>query len=545
MVKTDFYFAGELYQSVELAGERSRVAVAVAGRVGPLQIRFSLPILDMQMYWTPECRVPVCKLLWQIEIQAAAQRHFPYLAFGTAAGANRASVAVSNFIDDCRISARMNQATCQYDITITIVLQKETEDFHFCLDRRGTLGWLDILREFVQQQCGPAVPYPAAAWSPVYCTWYAVHAAVTQEWAEKTAAAAARLGFGTFIVDDGWCFDVMKRVSPETITTWYENIGDWEVSTQKFPDMAGHVLRVQGMGLKYLLWVAPHLVGDRSRLYQEIRSELGRDYLEGYYLLDVTRPGPCRILQEKIVALLERYGLDGLKIDFLDQYWPTVEQPRGRRTLGFIRDLSEAIRSRRPEALIEFRQGYATPAMLPYGTQFRAGDVPFDYLDNFMRLAQIRVGLPESGVPVHADPAYWHPQESRENIARHLMAALAGVPMLSMDLLSLQPHEEAIIRHWLGFYREHLGTFQSGVWRVGYHQSTLCHMRVQSAAECIVLLNDAARLDVALAGAAGCLHVLNLSPETVDWGRGEVFGPAGERLPGDRLPPGARGVAAG
>lgn len=242
------------------------------------------------------------------------------------------------------------------------------------------------------------------------------------------------------------------------------------------------------------------------------------------------------------MGLLDRYGLDGLKIDFLDQYWPTVEAPRGRRTLAFIRELCQAIRGHRQQALIEFRQGYATPAMLPYGTQFRAGDVPFDYLDNFMRLAQIRVGLPESGIPVHADPAYWHPQESRANISRHLIAALAGVPMLSMDLLSLQPHEQNIIRHWLGFYQQHLGTFQSGTWRIVYHQSTLSYMLVQSANESIILLNDAARLPEALTSAGGMVHVLNLSPEAVVWQRGKVFGPEGECLTGGMLDPGSRGV---
>ena len=61
--------------------------------------------------------------------------------------------------------------------------------------------------------------FPEGAWEPVFCTWYAVHAAVTQDWVEKNAEVASRLGFRTLIIDDGWCFDVMKRVSPETIST--------------------------------------------------------------------------------------------------------------------------------------------------------------------------------------------------------------------------------------------------------------------------------------------------------------------------------------
>ena len=60
--------------------------------------------------------------------------------------------------------------------------------------------------------------YPDDAWMPVYCTWYAVHAAVEKQWLEEHVDTAAAMGFGTFIVDDGWCFDDMKRVTPQTFS---------------------------------------------------------------------------------------------------------------------------------------------------------------------------------------------------------------------------------------------------------------------------------------------------------------------------------------
>ena len=329
---------------------------------------------------------------------------------------------------------------------------------------------------------------------------------------EKNAEVASRLGFRTLIIDDGWCFDVMKRVSPETISTWYEMIGDWFLSEKKFPDFENHRKRVQAMGMKYLLWVAPFLIGAKSELYKQLADIVKPEYHEGCYTFDSSRKEAAKLLLGKMKHVIQDYGLDGLKVDFLDYIFPNMEEPRGEDTTHFIQELARTIREVKKDALIEFRQAYATPGMLAYGTQFRAGDVPFDFIDNFHRLAQIRISVGD-GVPVHADPAYWHPQESPENISRHMIASLAGVPMLSMDLLAISETEQKIIRHWLGFYQAHRETFNYGKWDVTYHQSGTAYAMVSNEKESIIILHDSVRIGEALAKAAKHVFVLNLSPD--------------------------------
>ena len=510
-MKVGLFYQSEQYDSLEHSGNYGKLAVKVPGHSGIMQMRFSVPILDMHGYWVPESRTPSTKIVWVIESKSAGQRAFPFIAFFNSRQINRLSAGLTNLTDDARILAKMNQEKCTYDITIEVALGKDSQDFELVIDQRPQV-WTDSLADWRKALALPLPEFPEGAWEPVFCTWYAVHAAVTQEWVEKNAEVASRLGFRTLIIDDGWCFDVMKRVSPETISTWYEMIGDWFLSEKKFPDFENHRKRVQAMGMKYLLWVAQFLIGAKSELYKQLADIVKPEYHEGCYTFDSSRKEAAKLLLGKMKHVIQDYGLDGLKVDFLDYIFPNMEEPRGEDTTHFIQELARTIREVKKDALIEFRQAYATPGMLAYGTQFRAGDVPFDFIDNFHRLAQIRISVGD-GVPVHADPAYWHPQESPENISRHMIASLAGVPMLSMDLLAISETEQKIIRHWLGFYQAHRETFNYGKWDVTYHQSGTAYAMVSNERENIIILHDSARIGEALAKAAKHVFVLNLSPD--------------------------------
>ena len=54
--------------------------------------------------------------------------------------------------------------------------------------------WTETEREYI----------PPYVYEPVFCTWYAVHQELHQNWLEKTALEAYKLGYKTLIVDDGW-----------------------------------------------------------------------------------------------------------------------------------------------------------------------------------------------------------------------------------------------------------------------------------------------------------------------------------------------------
>ena len=180
--------------------------------------------------------------------------------------------------------------------------------------------------------------------------------------------------------------------------------------------------------------------------------------------------------------------------------------------MRFIRELAKMVREVKKDALIEVRQRYDTPVMMAYGTQFRAGDVPFDFIDNFQSIGQIRITMGDR-VPVHADPVYWHPQESPVNISRPMIASLAGGPMLALDRLKLSGTEQKIIRRWLTFYEEHLPTFRNGKWKMIYLQSNIAYTTVTADCESIIILLDPARLPEAVGNAAEKVIILNLTQD--------------------------------
>ena len=406
MMKIQIFFNDIERASLEAFGKRERLALPIPAHASGLcTVRFSVPLRDIQQYWTPNTEGVCNRLSWTFEVLCGAQSKFPLVAFFNRIGMNRFTFGTDDLVDDTRILAEVNQTACTYDITLEIACCPETENIHLLLDQRD-ISWMDTLADARSELLPNPLPrFPDAAWNPVFCTWYAVHGAVDAKWVEQVAPLARDLGFTTLIVDDGWCYPEYKRLSPETLSTWYQDIGDWNVAPEKFPDMPTHVKRIQALGMKYLVWTTAMLWGIRYRRYAN-HPEALTDYPVDCNCrrFDATHEEVGREIAGRLGELVAENGLDGLKVDFIDVVPNSLAHPNGRASLHLTQAISAAIRNACPQALIEFRQNYDTPQMLPYATQFRATDAPFDYILNFERAVQIRLCLGDR-IPVHADPA--------------------------------------------------------------------------------------------------------------------------------------------
>lgn len=507
-----------------------------------LKIKCNIPILDVQGYWTADLIHPQMQLDWSISFSCAAHRNFPFMSFFNDAHQNRGSIGLSNLMDDAVFSAKMNQETCEYDLEIMIAVSNETVEFEIFVDRENCT-WLNSLAKYRSFVRPKHIFYPDAAWNPVYCTWYAVHANFEKNWLETNAVIASQLGCGTLIVDDGWCFDDMKRVTPETITTWYEKIGDWEVSEKKLPEFKVHVSKIKAMGLKYLLWISPFFVGVKSKLYRENNCDYLSEEHEGYRVFDPANQAIASKSMDKIIGLVKKYDLDGLKIDFIDSIPQSVATPHGRDIFSYVKRLISKIKEYKSDAMIEFRQRYTTPLMLDQATQFRAGDVPFDFIENLHRIAQIRICVGDH-IPVHADPVYWHQKESLINIARHMICSLAGVPMISMDLSNLPEEHSNIIKFWLNFYQEHLDIFKQGHWQIRYEKNYLLYITVELELEKIIFLCDAKYVSESISNFSGKVYLLNLSNDKVTLKNCTVFDGSGKSSVENSIPIAGLGTVA-
>jgi hypothetical protein len=160
--------------------------------------------------------------------------------------------------------------------------------------------------------------------------------------------------------------------------------------------------------------------------------------------------------------MVEEYKLDGLWFDGIDGV-PISRCVAPHRhdfvslgegvTAALSRCAETALRLNKNIVLI-YRQAFANLSNKSFLTHLWPVDAPFDF--NMNRREVMFMKPYASGVLTHACCTCWHREESDENVARHMASVvLAGVPAISVDLVSIPESHRRIIRSWLGFYNQH------------------------------------------------------------------------------------------
>lgn len=305
-------------------------------------------------------------------------------------------------------------------------------------------------------------PVPEAGRIALFSAWYAMHQDVTAESVEAQARLAAPVGLGAVIVDDGWQTTDRNR--------GFAFCGDWDVNTEAFPDMAAHVARVQAMGVRYLLWFGAPLIGRNSNAWTELEGKLlGYDERQKAGVFDPRLPEVRKLMVGRIARAVTGWGVDGLKIDFIDSWARFEATPRPGTDCDtvdegaerFLHELLAATRGARPDVLVEFRQGYIGPRLWRYGTLLRAGDCPADAAQN--RAATLDVRILGGDRAVHADMLMWHPDASAQAAAAQLTAVLFSVPQISVRLDLISDLHRRVLSFWLGVADRWRSVLQHGV----------------------------------------------------------------------------------
>ena len=92
-------------------------------------------------------------------------------------------------------------------------------------------------------------------------SWEASYFDFTGKSLLKLASEAAKLGIEMFVMDDGW---FGKRDSD------LRGLGDWKVNEEKLGCTLGELIEnINGMGLKFGIWIEPEMVNEDSELYRE------------------------------------------------------------------------------------------------------------------------------------------------------------------------------------------------------------------------------------------------------------------------------------
>lgn len=425
--------------------------VADAGKIGIGYPQFLPPDWFSKTTSQLCCRVPVFSLV------------------GADSG-NRLTAAVSESVLPVEFHSGISEYSFQAECRIVfpafshpfcVQIRLDLRKIPFSSALRDVAAWWEKMAEY------SPMPVPESALEPLYSTWYSYHHEITPEAVEQEAELGLDYGLGTMIVDDGW----QKICGAGS----YPSAGEW-IPSDRFSGLKEHVRRVQAMGVRYLMWVALPFLGEDSPLFSAMKGKL-LYFSKGLrtWVVDPRFPEVRSRLIERCSQLVESFGLDGLKIDFLDRFPvpsdcidPAIaEEFAGRDCKSvdeavflLLEELCRTLRAIRPDILIEFRQDYNAPAMRRFANMFRASDCPGDRISNRRRIINLR--LLSGNTAVHSDMLGWCAEESAESAARQLWNIVFSVPQISVRLAKLSPEHRRMLRSWLAFWRENRELFLAG-----------------------------------------------------------------------------------
>ena len=443
------------------------------------KVACGFPVKDVVARWHMSARALAPD--WGCGYSSAIYSGTPVAQLFSDANENRAVFACSEAFRRVQFQLGVVEETGRAIYTATLFSEPEAprKDYRveFLVDFRPVF-YADALRDATawfesMPEYKPLVA-PPAAFDPLYSFWYSYHQNVTAADVERECAAAVKCGFKTLIVDDGWQTDDNNR--------GYAYCGDWEVSTNRFPDFRAHVAKVKALGMKYMLWYALPVMGFHAKNYDRFRGKFLYDYRRlGYSVLDPRFPE----VREYLISMLERavrdWGVDGLKLDFvdaLDLYCldadhndptdPAVKENYAGRDIKTVShaldrlmvDLYARLEKIRPGILVEFRQNYVGPAMRKYGNMFRAGDCPMDYRTNRTRTLDLR--LTSGATAVHSDMLMWGAGDSVEEASKQFWSIVFSVPQISVRLNDVPAAYHAKIREMVDFWVAHRETLMKG-----------------------------------------------------------------------------------
>ncbi|MBQ3761596.1 MAG: alpha-galactosidase [Clostridia bacterium] len=517
--------------------------------------------------WTPQHVHFEMPLPWtQARVGANAARDLPLYANVGPDGAARLVLAVSECVR--RVSIRGVVDEFRSDEELEVAFFTEPEDAltrysarirldvrvrPFALALAEAANWLD---ESAAAQLATLCPHHgnrfiqhsafgiqhSAAKRPWYSTWYSYHQNVSAEAVVAEARAARKLGMRGLLLDAGW-----MKSRPGIPGGWMAEarFGDWTPDPKKFPDMRDVSRAVRAEGLAFGLWFALPFVSRHASAWRKWHDKMlwiRHGGTSEWGILDPRFPEVRAHLASLFGRVTREWELDGLKLDFIDSFElrtsapanapgaliaPNLPQeeamrsdgrtaePEGgrnfvsvpRAVVALMADVSAAIRAVKPDALVEFRQGYVGPAIRPFGNMMRASDCPSCIATNRIKTVDLR--LTSGATPVHGDMLEWDLGASAEDAALQLLATLFAVPQISVRLADLPPRHRAMLRFWLRFWNAHRATLLDAPFRPLHPEAAYPVVAAAGAEETVTAVYQSGAVADAFQDGAATGYVVN------------------------------------
>ncbi|MFD2588499.1 glycoside hydrolase family 36 protein [Croceitalea marina] len=436
----------------------------------PIELEWKIPALNVKGIWKPTSDFSKrIEADWELENhESRISIDSPVISLFGNKDENILCFSCSNAINKIELGAKYREeddfvyckiilfTECKYAIKdFNIEIRLDYRNIHFSRALKETGLWWESFAAL--KPCA----VPAIAKKPLYSTWYQFHQNLDEALLLKECGLAKELGFEAIIIDDGWQTEDNNR--------GYDYTGDWQ--SERFEDFGAVVRGMQNLGMKVGLWYSVPFCGKKSKAYQRFKGKFLTENHRWAPVFDPRFPEIRNYLVGIYVAAAKDWGLDGFKLDFIDDfkaYPDTCFEPNAERDFASINDavdalltqVSDEVKKVNPDIFIEFRQKYTGPAMRKYGNMLRAFDCPGDYTMNRVRIADIKMLCGETAV--HSDMVTWHFDESVENAALHYLNTMFGVPQISVMLHEAPLAHINMIRFYTDFWNSNAELLLSG-----------------------------------------------------------------------------------
>ncbi len=460
-------------------------------------IALSFPYVDCAGVWHPFCRFDRANGAdYGGYFHTMTSWSAPVVSVFNADSVNRCTVALSEAKELVRIYAGIREEDGMFHIKLEIPKVESsgnnTREVVLWLDTRSksfakTLG---AVSSWWEDECDmKAMEVPEDARLPMYSTWYSYHQRMKADALEEECRLAKKLGFHSVIVDDGWQTDDNNR--------GYAFCGDWKACLAKFPDMPSHVEKIHQLGMKYMLWYSVPFVGKNSHMWERFKDRLlyiNEDLGAG--VLDPRYPEVREYLVDTYCKAVRNFDLDGLKLDFIDQFTGNNKLPPYQEGMDYpsvqpaidrlMVDIAHEVQKVRPNILIEFRQPYIGPNIRKYGNILRVSDCPNSGLSNHVGTVDLR--LLSGDTAVHSDMVMWHQDEAPEEIALQLIACIFATVQISTLLENLSEQQRRTLSFWVDFMTSNRKLLVETPLEVVEPQNLYPEVRVSDDKEVVVAL---------------------------------------------------------
>ncbi len=470
--------------------------------VPPFTVDVSVPATDCETAWNPNfgCAENLVPLPWWGRVFNIARTQ-PIQTLLSRRDENRLTLAVGELRRTVHLNPSFDESAFARHVAIGFFREPSepmtSYETQIRIDLRP-VGFADAVSSAAAWQsarAGSAATPPPAAFDAVYSTWYGFHKDLDALRVEDECREAAALGMKVVILDDGWQTDEEARD--------YASCGDWRVSAKRFPDMRGHVARVQAMGFKYVVWFSMPFVGEETAAYARFRDRMLRHVPElRCWVLDPRFQEVRAYLRDVYLRCLREWNIDGFKLDFVDAFGldggtdPAVAQGYAGRDCRSIPDgvekllneVTEALSAEKRGLLLEFRQSYVGPEIRKYGNMMRVGDCPGSALRNRVHIANLRLLC--EGSSVHSDMLRWNDGDTPEDARWYILNSIFGTVQYSVVLGKAPDAVKSEIAKWIAFADKHRAALLKG--RIRPHRPELNYPVVESESddERIVVIYD-------------------------------------------------------